>query len=353
MFFYEGYQCPVCGKPFKETDDIVTCPKCGAPHHRECWKQEGHCHFAADHDTDRQWRRLDPNSTGTVQGGPPAGKVCPFCGNQNTEFAEFCSRCGKEMPASDWSAANTPPAGQNNTYGSSYGQQPGYQQPPYTPYGQQQPYPPRGYGEYAPYHMPVYDPFGGVPHEEKIEDVPAEDLVTFTGSNSAYYLPRFFKMSRGGSKCMWNWPAFLLTPYWLLYRKNFLSGILVLLFYVAKTLINGFILYQCIYPSIADAAGNVMIADLQQAIMSGEYTLYVWILFLTMLADILLRVLFGCMGNYLYMRTAVGRVKKLSREHKGEFRQALIQAGGVSFTFGAISYAVLTFSNLLINILFI
>ena len=55
MFFYEGYTCPVCKREFKETDDIVACPKCGAPHHRECWKLEGHCHYAEDHDTPRQW----------------------------------------------------------------------------------------------------------------------------------------------------------------------------------------------------------------------------------------------------------------------------------------------------------
>ena len=57
MFFYEGYTCPVCGEKFKESDDIVACPECGAPHHRDCWKKEGHCHFVADHGTDRQWVR--------------------------------------------------------------------------------------------------------------------------------------------------------------------------------------------------------------------------------------------------------------------------------------------------------
>lgn len=60
MFFYEGYTCPVCKREFKETDDIVACPKCGAPHHRECWKLEGHCHYAEDHDTPRQWKRPAP-----------------------------------------------------------------------------------------------------------------------------------------------------------------------------------------------------------------------------------------------------------------------------------------------------
>lgn len=177
--------------------------------------------------------------------------------------------------------------------------------------------------------------------------------MTFTGSNSAYYLPKFYKMSRGGSKCVWNWASFFLTPYWLLYRKNFLSGILVLLFYIGKTIVNGFILYGTIIPSIADASGSYTIGALQNALMSGDFTIYVWILFLGSIADLLIRLLFGLMGNYLYLRTAVSRIKKLRQKNSGNYRQNLMAAGGVSFMFGAVSYAVLTFANLIVNFFYI
>ena len=229
MFFYEGYTCPVCKREFKETDDIVACPKCGAPHHRECWKLEGHCHYAEDHDTPRQWKRPEEAAPAASDpAGPaapphPAGKTCPHCGQQNTEFAEFSApAAAKSFPASDWTSS--PPSG-GNPYQAPPSQPPYGGQAPYgsaqPPYGQQvPPYGrPGGYGEYTPFRMPVFDPYGGVPHEETIEDVSAEDLVTFTGSNSAYYLPKFYKMSRGGSKCVWNWASFFLTPYWLLYRR--------------------------------------------------------------------------------------------------------------------------------------
>ena len=35
--------CQVCQKEFQKGDDIVVCPECGTPVHRECWKQLGHC----------------------------------------------------------------------------------------------------------------------------------------------------------------------------------------------------------------------------------------------------------------------------------------------------------------------
>ena len=49
---FTEYKCPVCDKQFKKGDDIVVCPECGTPHHRECYEKEGHCHFADKHGAD-------------------------------------------------------------------------------------------------------------------------------------------------------------------------------------------------------------------------------------------------------------------------------------------------------------
>lgn len=37
---FTEYKCPVCDKQFKKGDDIVVCPECGAPHHRECYEKK-------------------------------------------------------------------------------------------------------------------------------------------------------------------------------------------------------------------------------------------------------------------------------------------------------------------------
>ena len=39
----ENAFCPVCNRFFGEDDDIVFCPECGTPHHRDCYKAVGHC----------------------------------------------------------------------------------------------------------------------------------------------------------------------------------------------------------------------------------------------------------------------------------------------------------------------
>ena len=43
MSRYENIQCPVCKNFFDDGDDIVVCPDCGTPHHRECYNYVGHC----------------------------------------------------------------------------------------------------------------------------------------------------------------------------------------------------------------------------------------------------------------------------------------------------------------------
>ena len=81
MFFYEGQHCPVCGEAFAETDDIVSCPVCGAPHHRSCWQAAGHCHFEETHGTDAQWKReAEPT---TEEAG--VKNRCPNCGKRNIQ----------------------------------------------------------------------------------------------------------------------------------------------------------------------------------------------------------------------------------------------------------------------------
>ncbi|MHB9108411.1 MAG: RING finger protein [Armatimonadota bacterium] len=38
-----GKTCPYCQTPIKPNVEIVTCPRCGIPHHRECWEENGRC----------------------------------------------------------------------------------------------------------------------------------------------------------------------------------------------------------------------------------------------------------------------------------------------------------------------
>ena len=99
---------------------------------------------------------------------------CPKCGNQSSDSAKFCMTCGNVLPQ---------PNGQPQPAGLAAGE-------------------------------------------------PAEELyrAVIGPSNQGYYLSRFSRFDKsGGAGVSWNWPAFFVTFYWLLYRKMWLSALLYLI----------------------------------------------------------------------------------------------------------------------------
>lgn len=304
MFFYEGYTCPVCGKPFTESDDIVACPVCGAPHHRACWQSEGQCHYAAAHGTPQQWRKEDaPTVTPPAEA---AGNRCPRCGYTNPEYAEFCARCGGELPLP--SEPVTPPV----------------------------------YGEYAPYRAapPSDGPIGGVD---------SADLAAAVGSRTDYYMPRFRRMEEGGVRFSWNWAAALLTPYWLFYRKQYLAGTLVLLLSIALAAVTTVIFTVVLGPVLgedpySEAAAAALAAGLADGTLRGPVNA----VFLINGVQLLLRLFFGAFGNQLYYQTCLRRVTRFRQRRPDGYPAEITALGGTSVLLGMVAYLLTEFVSYLV-----
>ena len=80
MSKYSGFHCPVCGSVFTDQDDIVVCPDCGTPHHRECWTRLGHCAYQDRHKENLEW-----HEDRLIQPGTAQQTACPACGTRNFE----------------------------------------------------------------------------------------------------------------------------------------------------------------------------------------------------------------------------------------------------------------------------
>lgn len=313
MFFYEGMSCPVCKQAFRENEDIVSCPQCGAPHHRDCWKKEGHCHFAAQHGTAEQWSRSAESASAEKRSGV---KRCPQCGAENSEFAEFCSHCTCPLETEDWAQRPSPD-----------------DSAPPPPYTQTPPY-----REYSPFYVATADPFGGVPKTEQIDGETVEDVAMAIGNNTGYYVPRFFRMARGGSKVSWNWAAFFLTPYWLLYRKSYLFGMLTLVYQMFYAFLSGYVSFALLGGVAVNAASVQVLETRIQSLLQSSSASWLWLLGGLWLVDLLIRLVFGLLGNYLYMNTCIGRVRRLRDRAPESYKVQLPAAGGVSFLLGLIGY---------------
>lgn len=112
-----------------------------------------------------------------------------------------------------------------------------------------------------------------------------EEMRLFVGKNASYYLRSFARFSIAGIDrfvVTWNWPAFLFTFFWMLYRKMYLAaGITFLLWWIP-----GF--------------------------------------------NLLLHVAVGIVGNYLYYRHARAKIEELKAvQPPPDMALALREVGGV------------------------
>ncbi len=61
---YKNQICPVCENKFNENDDIVVCPECGTPHHRDCYLSLGNCKNESLHQSGFSYKSIEVNDTG-------------------------------------------------------------------------------------------------------------------------------------------------------------------------------------------------------------------------------------------------------------------------------------------------
>ena len=89
---YYGCPCEGCGRPLALTDDIVVCPDCGAPYHRECYEKLGRCIHTPAHGAGYEWKF--PYKDAEL-------RTCPSCGERTLRSETVCRCCGAVMPPED------------------------------------------------------------------------------------------------------------------------------------------------------------------------------------------------------------------------------------------------------------
>lgn len=240
---------PCVRKPFTSDDDIVVCPECGAPYHRACYQQAGHCIFQEKHGTPDAWKPPEKQTETDAE-----GKTCPRCGKKNARESLFCDQCGQLL--SGGASKGASPNGGYSPYGTPNPNASPYQNPgvPNSP-----PYQNPG-APNAPYSGPypfAFDPMGGVRPEEPLGDgVTAGDAAKFVQTNPQYYIPAFVNRKRY-HRNRFNFSAFLCSGGWMLYRKQYKWGAIftgiMLLIYVLST----FISYRFATPIIMDLMQQV------------------------------------------------------------------------------------------------
>lgn len=334
MFFSEGQSCPVCQKPFQKEDDIVVCPVCGAPHHRSCYNESGHCHFEATHGTADQWSREKATATAKDNRASqaPSTRRCPHCGFDNPRFAEFCGHCGRPIPT-----VSDQPDEPSRNASAPFGV------PPF----------PGSFREftYVPFHAPTQNT-GGVDPEAEIGGETASDMATAVGRNEHYYMPTFAQFEQSGKSTKWNWAAFIFTPFWLLYRKCYLTGALMLLFSLLQQFLVNYIEIVKLNLFVEGESYADMMSRIQACMMDDSLNKYLSLISLFTLVSLALHVFFGIMGNAIYEHSCLHKIRRAKQKHGDDYQAALAVSGGTSAVLGLISYLVWYLFPLVMNTLF-
>lgn len=321
MIDYTGVKCPVCLKEFVPEDDVVVCPDCGTPHHRECYGQTGHCANQEKHKDGYVWKKPVFGQKGFEKEEKTGEKVCPVCRTVNPQNALFCDRCGQPFV---FGANGDNPYKNRNSYQDGNPHQNGEPYKNGNPYPGGMPYmgPMPGMGG-----MPFYDPMGGVNPTDAIGGVPAGDIAKLVQGNNIYYLPVFSKLDRTGSG-RFNFCAFLFSGGWLLYRKQYkkgiVIGILVALMYLASFCINMLyttpMLEEMIKLSGVDFNTPFITMAQIDAIMSqllllpGEKIFLVILPTLLGAAQLAVMIVCGIKGNKWYLSHCVSKVQEIREE---------------------------------------
>lgn len=326
---FSEFQCPVCSKTFQDGDDIVVCPECGAPHHRECYEQNGHCFYEEQHGDGFSFENIGKeqadNEVPTL--------TCPQCGFENEKTAFYCNECGAPLQNADR---------QQNYNRQSYNQQ--------NPFGQA----PNGF-QGMPFGFsvggaPAFDPLAGLNGEEEIaENVKVSEAAKFIGKTTQYFLMVFKKIKELNSS-RFNFCAAFFAEAYFLYRKITPLGVAVSLFMMASNVLSSAIMMTPEFSANYQNVVNAMNSGVSISVFSPEFS-FMYVPLGLELSRLVVRILCGIFANKLYYKHCSKKIRKIKESKPDDLHKTLEQKGGVNLPLAAGFYAAGLVINYICNYL--
>lgn len=288
---YYGCACEGCGRPLTLRDDIVVCPDCGAPYHRNCYEKLGRCIHAPAHRTGYEWSF--PYQDAQL-------RTCPSCGERTLRSEPFCRCCGAPMPPESAEDPNDRRAAQTEQNGSfdydSFYRQ--YEQ-----------------NVTQPMHQNIRTAFG---QDELIDGIPSSDWSDYIGKAAPVYLNDYSRMQLQNTKVSMSFSALLFGPFYFFYRKAWKPAFA---FLAAELVLS--------LPTLLDmmlVTGSPLVTGLNSStivILSRVMTVLSFVL-------VMVRTLYA---KWLYRKSAADRIRRIRKEfpNSAQRRAVLSAQGGVSW----------------------
>ncbi len=355
---YYNQRCPHCKKVFTKDDDIVVCPVCGTPQHRECYEEENKCVNAHMHLHGYVWSPEEDKSNPTEEEhtqqqnhyyyqpdennesysehfagtdnsqDKPDFIICKNCGTKNDADAVFCKHCSASLSQPDYDY-NEDTEFKNSVYNqdSKF-----------------------GFGSGGMNNIPLSFFFDNIKDDDKIADnVTILDADKYIQRNTALY-NLVFRRIYMKNRSRFNFAAFLFSGGWFLYRKQYFLGTILTL--IMGICICGSIVFLPAYYSIYSeiySSGITSEAEVYSYLMSFpvDKLLLYSASSLFKIAQYIVMIISGIIANRCYYKHVVEKVVSAKENFKkpAELDEHLKKSGGVDTVLGYILlafYAVLT-----------
>ena len=315
---YIGNKCPVCEKFFHADDDIVVCPDCGTPHHRECYEAVGHCHNERLHTQGYDYTEdSEENVNSNVI-------ICRSCGKENDKNAFFCKYCAAPLAKEE---QNQSQAFNNASAGP---------------------------GAAGPFANPFMDPMGGIAGDTDMGDgVTAGEMAKYVKQNTPYFM-RVFNNIKEFNRSRFNFCSAIFAGGYLLYRKMYKIGAILTAVQAAMMILSVYIRirYASVYEDIASQYANSASITLMLNYFSNLASADLFVLYLPSImsvAMLVMRIVIGITANRMYFKHCKQQITLVKSQVKdgGNPDTVLQTKGGVNMPL-AISLLV---ANLLISYL--
>lgn len=310
---YLNQKCSHCEKLFTKDDDVVVCPICGTPQHRECYEENNKCINHDKHKEGYVWSAEATGFAGDSEATPtPEFIICNNCGTKNSGDSFFCKHC------------SAPLGSQNNAFGGFNGYQ--NQSNQENPDFQGMPF--------------VTTTFKINENDEIAPDVKLVETQKYVKNNSLLY-SLIFKRIHDHDKSRFNFAAFLFSGGWFLYRKQYLIGtILTVLFAIFSIIYN--VLYTPVYDMLENY--NIIIDNAisyeQLYVLSNEQLGMVSLMGFSYFFRFILMIISGLIANRCYYKHVVNKVRLAKKKFTSdtEVREHLSKTGGVNVVLGYILF---------------
>lgn len=279
--------CFSCGSKFEEKDDVVVCPQCGTPYHRECYNLTGECINTQLHESGEKYKRTDSHENTARQQDIV---VCPQCGHSNPESAEICTGCGCRLSATDSAFTEN-----ENGIGIEIF---------------------AGNGD-----NPFFKPYLGFNPDEDLGGATLKEVSEFVDSNTLYYIPLFKKMKDFGTKASLNIACFLFPYFYFANRKMWFWGILTAIISIILELpatLYTLATAEMEFPYIQDVITAIASKEKLLLAMSEVCAIAGWIF----------RLVVCTFANWLYFKFAVKSIKRIKAACGGAAVPGKLKAAG-------------------------